>query len=402
VRRVLDDERGGGAPLGLRVGLNTGDVVAGVQAGVEYTVIGDTVNPAARLADASAVGAVYAGEATTTATRRLAAWRQLRPLRLKGKRQPVQAYELLGLLDAPGTRSGLGEEAAFVGRETELGRFAGRLAEVADRADPRVMVLTAEAGIGKSRFGAEAGRYAADNGARLLSVRCAAYGERRRLAPLADLVRAAIGLSADNGETRPMGRPATEERLRRLAVRLSRDRHTPRLRVDLLLALLGYGELPAANADRPGEGADADALPHAVADLMSALAAEVPLVVVVDDLHDATPESVDALGVALSRLAGPVLVLLLGRPELVRPAGVLARLVDAAVIGDTVPEGALEALRARAGAVAAVALQRAIDELLNRRMLRRVRGGYAFATPLMRQAAYAGVGKADLADRHAR
>src|SRR5881227_2836516 len=35
VRRVLDDERGGGAPLGLRVGLNTGTVVAGVQAAIE-------------------------------------------------------------------------------------------------------------------------------------------------------------------------------------------------------------------------------------------------------------------------------------------------------------------------------------------------------------------------------
>jgi class 3 adenylate cyclase len=49
VRRVLDDERGGGAPVGLRVGLNTGEVVAGIQASIEYTVIGDTVNTAARM-----------------------------------------------------------------------------------------------------------------------------------------------------------------------------------------------------------------------------------------------------------------------------------------------------------------------------------------------------------------
>src|ERR671910_682177 len=65
VRRGLHDERGGGAPLGLRVGLNTGPVVAGVQADIEYTVIGDTVNTAARLADAAAVGAVYAGATTS-------------------------------------------------------------------------------------------------------------------------------------------------------------------------------------------------------------------------------------------------------------------------------------------------------------------------------------------------
>ena len=62
----------------------------------------------------------------------MASWRQLRPLRLKGKREPVPAFELLGLHDAPGTRSGLGDEAPFVGRETELGRVAGRLAEAID------------------------------------------------------------------------------------------------------------------------------------------------------------------------------------------------------------------------------------------------------------------------------
>jgi hypothetical protein len=97
-------------------------VVAGIQAAIEYTVIGDTVNTAARLADAAAIGAVYAGARTAAATRRVSSWRQLRPLRLKGKREPVEAYELLGLLDAPGTRSGLGDEAPFVGRETERRR----------------------------------------------------------------------------------------------------------------------------------------------------------------------------------------------------------------------------------------------------------------------------------------
>ncbi|MBQ0893916.1 AAA family ATPase [Micromonospora sp. U56] len=534
VRRVLDDERGGGAPLGLRVGLNTGDVIAGIQAAIEYTVIGDTVNTAARLADAAAVGAVYGGARTSAATRHVASWRALRPLRLKGKREPVEAYELLGLLDAPGTRSGLGDEAPFVGRETEIGRVAGRLAEVIDRGEPRVLLMTAEAGIGKSRFAAEverlaagydvgAGRYAAHTGARVLSVRCAAFGERRRLAPLADLVRAAVGLPNDTSTA--LTRPAVEERLRRLGHRLGRQGGTP-LATDQLLALLGYAELPGGHGSATDNGewtaggapADAEAVPNAVAGLLSALATEAPLVIVVDDLHDATAETISALGMTLSRLTGPALVLLLGRPELVRTAGALTRVADAevhalpplrgadaarllttylnggrlpqadadrllataqgnpfylaelvtllmergaltavaergagnsggwrlapgslgsrllsrdlaavlaaridalpadarsvlrdaAVVGDTVPTGTLEALRelrvgqdGRPGAVAAVELERAVEELLQRRMLHRTRTGYAFATPLMREAAYAGVSKAELAERHA-
>lgn len=569
VRRVLDDERGGGAPLGLRVGLNTGDVVAGIQAAIEYTVIGDTVNTAARLADAAAIGAVYAGSSTAAATRHVAAWRQLRPLRLKGKRAPVEAYELLGLHDAPGTRSGIGDQAPFVGREAEVGRLAGRLTEVIDHGEPRVLVLTAEAGIGKSRFAAEVeryaagydvgtGRYAAPTGARVLSVRCAAFGERRRLAPLADLVRIAAGLPRDTSTA--VTRPVVEERLRRLGQRLARARPAqPPLAVDLLLTLLGYADPPAAHpssgpADLTADAPvlDSEAIPGAVADLLSALARETPLLIVVDDLHDALPETVEALGETLSRLTGPVLVLLLGRPELVRTAGALTRVADAevhalpplrgadaarlltsyldggrlpqadldrllataqgnpfylaelvtlliergaltrtgpgptrgpasvpargpvpvqdrgpaptptrgqgsgavpssatgdgadwrlvpgslssrllsrdlaavlaaridalpadarsvlrdaAVVGDVVPEGTLEALRdrrdGRPAAVVAVELDRAVEELLQRRMLHRTRTGYAFPTPLMREAAYAGIGKADLAQRHA-
>ncbi|MEW2384993.1 adenylate/guanylate cyclase domain-containing protein [Micromonospora sp. NPDC047707] len=528
VRRVLDDERGGGAPLGLRVGLNTGDVIAGIQAAIEYTVIGDTVNTAARLADAAAVGAVYGGARTAAATRHVASWRALRPLRLKGKREPVEAYELLGLLDAPGTRSGLGDEAPFVGRETEIGRVAGRLAEVVDRSEPRVLLMTAEAGIGKSRFAAEverlaagydvgAGRFAAHTGARVLSVRCAAFGERRRLAPLADLVRAAVGLPTDAATA--LTRPAVEERLRRLGQRLGRAGGEPApIATDQLLALLGYAELPAGGPTDQGEwssagqAVDAEAVPNAVADLLSALAGEAPLAVVVDDLHDATAETIKALGLTLNRLSGPVLVLLLGRPELVRTAGALTRvsdaevhalpplrgadaarlltsylgggrlpqadadrllataqgnpfylaelvtllmergaltagtgnswrlapgslgsrllsrdlaavlaaridalppdarsaLRDAAVVGDSVPAGTLEALReqragrdGRPAAVVAVELERAVEELLQRRMLHRTRAGYAFATPLMREAAYSGVSKAELAERHA-
>jgi class 3 adenylate cyclase/tetratricopeptide (TPR) repeat protein len=518
VRRVLDDERGGGAPLGLRVGLNTGVVVAGVQAELEYTVIGDTVNTAARLADSAAVGAVYAGARTATPTRHLASWRQLRPLRLRGKREPVEAYELLGLHDAPGSRTALGDEAPFVGREAELGRLAGRLAEVIDRGEPRVLVMTAEAGVGKTRFAAEAARYAAGypRPARVLAVQCAAYGERRRLAPLADLVRTAIGLT-NNGSSAPPGRPMVEQRLRRLGMRLGAPLH-----VEALLALLGHGELPdPLTGAWVAEGLDAAALTAAVGGLLSGLTREAPLVVVVDDLHDATPETVEALGATLSRVKGPALVLLLGRPELVRTTGALtaipdaevttlpalrgadaarlltsylgggrllqsdedrllataqgnpfylaelvtlliergaltrasrrpsdendqpaqwrlaagslgARLLsrdlaavlaaridalppearsvlrDAAVVGDTVPAGSVASLAerrtgrdGRPAAVAAVELDRAIDELLHRRMLRRARGGYAFATPLLREAAYGGIGKADLAERHA-
>jgi hypothetical protein len=100
-------------------------------------------------------------------------------------------------------------------------------------------------------------------------------------------------------------------------------------------------ELPSGEGSRPtiGDGLatgglnrdDATAAPAAVAQLLSRLAEDAAVVVIVDDLQDASPATVDALGAMLNRLVGPVLVLLLGRPELVRSAGTLTRLADAEV-----------------------------------------------------------------------
>jgi class 3 adenylate cyclase len=213
VRRVVEEEEGGGRRLGLRVGINTGPVAAGVQPDLSYTVVGDTVNTAARLSDAAGVGGVYAGAATARATRDRTAWRRLPPLRLKGKREPVEAYELLGLRDAPGTRPGLGDEAPFVGREAEFGRLTGRLSEAEERGSPQVVVVTAEPGMGKTRLAAEVARHASEiPGGRSLRVRVAPFGDGR-LAPLAGLVRQACGVERGDDPER------AAEKVRRVVAR---------------------------------------------------------------------------------------------------------------------------------------------------------------------------------------
>src|SRR5947209_3282080 len=119
VRRLMQDETGGGRRMGLRVGVNTGEVLAGIQANLTYTVVGDTVNTASRLSDAAGIGAVYAGQDTARLTMSLASWRALPPLRLKGKREPVPAYELVGLRPPGAARLGLGDEAPFIGRDAD-------------------------------------------------------------------------------------------------------------------------------------------------------------------------------------------------------------------------------------------------------------------------------------------
>src|SRR3954452_7141361 len=250
VRRLMEEETGGGRRMGLRVGLNTGEVLAGVQAHLTYTVVGDTVNTASRLSDAAGVGAVFAGRETALATMSLASWRALAPLRLKGKRAPLTASELVGLRPPGAARLGLGDEAPFIGRDAEFGRLVGKLLDVVENARAASVVVTGEAGVGKTRLLVELDRFAAELPAvRVLWGRCTPFGEGRELAPLAEWMRTAFGITdSDDAAT-------AESRARRTLARLARaqprgseslqqgaDRPISAAMTDRLLALLGLVE----------------------------------------------------------------------------------------------------------------------------------------------------------------
>ena len=96
-----------------RIGVNTGEVVTGTE---ERLATGDAVNVAARLEQAAPPGEVLLGDATLALVREAVEVEQLEPLVLKGKAEPVAAYRLLHVLEAPERR----HKTRFVGREREL------------------------------------------------------------------------------------------------------------------------------------------------------------------------------------------------------------------------------------------------------------------------------------------
>jgi len=316
VRRLVEEESGGGRQLGLRVGLNTGQVVAGVQAHLSYTVVGDTVNTASRLADAAGVGAVVAGRGTALPTMPIASWRVLAPLALKGKREPVPAYELVGLRPAGATRLTLGDEAPFLGRDAELGQLIDRARESGDGAGPHCVLITGEAGVGKTRLAQELARFVGElPGARVLWGRIAPYGEGRDLAAVAEMVRAACGIGETDSVEQARGRVA------RTVARLEHPAYAgpvPAAMGERLQALLGL-EAPDLVGPRevatPGAPIGGDKVRKAVAALFTALAGEAPLLLVLDDLHWATPTMIDGLLHVARTTRGRVLLLALGRAE---------------------------------------------------------------------------------------
>lgn len=149
-------ERERGVGLRMRIGLNTGEVLAGLVGGMgakSYTVMGDSVNLAARLEHACPVGRVMV---SATTARPLAAIFDLEPpqqVTVKGKAEPVSVCLVIGEKAEHGRMRGLsGLSAPMVGRDAELATLQATFEGVVSGHCWRLAAVTGEAGIGKTRL----------------------------------------------------------------------------------------------------------------------------------------------------------------------------------------------------------------------------------------------------------
>ena len=156
----FNQEKNLSIPLNIHIGINTGPVVAGMVGGdkkQEYTVMGDTVNLASRLEDASQVGQILVGPATYKATKAGFKYKTLQPITLKGKAEPVPVYELLSVRETL-SRMEHGVDrmisSVMVGRDNELNKLEFQIMK-AINGEGSIVNVIGEAGIGKSRLIAE-------------------------------------------------------------------------------------------------------------------------------------------------------------------------------------------------------------------------------------------------------
>jgi class 3 adenylate cyclase/tetratricopeptide (TPR) repeat protein len=233
----LNDEldRKHGVRLALRIGINTGEVVAGMLAADvqrAYTVVGDAVNTAQRLESVAPLGQVVVSETT----RRLAIHRfefeKREPVQLKGKSGLVTTYLVVRELDTTIEP----DATPFIGRDEELAWLRAAV-ESAVAGRGRVLALVGEPGVGKSRLVAEFRRLLPLGIGRMIA-RCASYERSTPYALVADLIRGAFGIHAADDES---------------AVRssLAAGRHTPDdLTTAVLLEVLGHRQQSDLDPER--------------------------------------------------------------------------------------------------------------------------------------------------------
>ena len=140
-----------GVPVAVRVGINTGLVVVGEVGSdlrVEYTALGDAINVAARMEQTAAPGTVRVADGTAALLGGMFRLEEIGPVEVKGKTEPVPAWEVVALASAAGDRAAL---TPLVGREPELSALQSVGARVRDGVGG-ICTVVAEAGLGKSRL----------------------------------------------------------------------------------------------------------------------------------------------------------------------------------------------------------------------------------------------------------
>ncbi|MGZ4206708.1 MAG: ABC transporter substrate-binding protein [Actinomycetota bacterium] len=275
--------------FGVRLGIDTGPVVLGaVGAGrkVELGAYGDTVNVAARLQAAARPGVVLVTDATRRSVHDIFDWSEPAQLSLKGKANPVIAYEARAL--RAGAFRERAAQAPFVGRAQEFATAQGVVADVIDGGG-RLLFITGEAGIGKSRLLAEirdaAERPGSERAPIWLEGRCVSYGDSMPYLPFRDLLRGWLRLAVDEPEAR---------------ARVMLRRRLSQLFGERLLEIYPYlGGLLGVSLEPDAAERLAALSPEAlqyrtfevVGTLFERLAQDAPLIVALEDVHWADPTS---------------------------------------------------------------------------------------------------------------
>jgi class 3 adenylate cyclase/tetratricopeptide (TPR) repeat protein len=295
-----------GIVIQVRIGISTGIVVVGDPEGagtrLEQTVIGDTVNLAARLQATADPNQIVIADSTKRLTGRLFACRDLGPLAMKGFAEPIRAWQVL----APSATTSQFETyrepvlTQMIGREAEIDMLMRKWQQTLGGTSQTVRVV-AEAGMGKSRLIAEFRQRVAEKSGVWLEGGGSQFFQYTPFYAISQMILRSLD---------PAGRASRLE----LRAKLVRALHRAGLDLaQVLPPLTELLELPGTESFGPSTispNETRDRLFAALIDWVHALARRTPLIIVVEDLHWVDASSLELIG-RISKSPGPPRTLIL-------------------------------------------------------------------------------------------
>ncbi len=286
--------------LAARIGVATGDLLAPIAGTLDLgTLAGDVLNVAARLQEVAKPSQVVVSERTARSAPSFR-FDDLGVVDVRGRARPLHVFRLAGA----GERRSVAIRGPFLGREDAITDLRATFNKVVAEGRPAHVLVLGDPGVGKSRLVREFVDWAPgiDPSLTTLTGRCLPYGQDVVYRPLAEMLTDLTGITAT---TDPVAARALVEQV--LPPEPTEDHDAA---VDALLGMLGLSSDAAASPRRTRE-----LLREAWRNLLSRLADDGPVLLVIEDVHWAGDALFDVLDHIVRRVEGPVLLLTPARPE---------------------------------------------------------------------------------------
>jgi class 3 adenylate cyclase/tetratricopeptide (TPR) repeat protein len=290
VRAAVAIRESGDGELPVRIGIEAGEVVV---EDVDSTfATGEALNIAARLQQCAEPGEILIGPTAYGLTADRVETERVDARALKGLRDDLAVRRVV-CADRPSGRP-LNVVAPYVGREEELDLLGNAFARVVRDRRAQLVTIFGDPGIGKSRLAREF--FAGLERTTVLTGRCLPFGEGMTYRPLAEMVQATAGISADD---------SPEEAFEKLKEACTSD---------AVADLLG---LAAGVLDTTSGGRRGQEIAWAAHEWAANLAEAQPLVLGFEDVHWADEPLLDLIEQLADRIRdAPVLIVCLARPDL--------------------------------------------------------------------------------------
>jgi class 3 adenylate cyclase len=385
--------RSHGVALDVRVGISSGLVVVGELIGEgearERGVVGETANLAARLRSEAEAGAILVSDATRRLLGKAFEIKALGPQALKGFRSPVAIWRVVRELENFSRFDAARSEALtpFIGREDEIALLLERWQQAA-AGEGQVVLLSGEAGIGKSRILAMLRDRLAEAHPTVMRYQCSPHRLNDAFHPVIGQIWHAAGFVS--------GEPAGQ-RLDKLEAMIEA---TGLACGDIAPALAALFAIPSAGRYPPLEIGPAELRERTLGAMLAmirGLSRRSPMLILLEDAHWIDPTTLDLTSRVVELVRGlPILLVITCRPEFsppwsashvtLLPLNRLARLqafrmIDGVTAGKKLPAEVIDQIVAKTDGVP-LFMEELTKSVLESELLREEEGSYVLAADL--------------------